>query len=141
MRRAAEKKVTVKTESHQQLGSRLGEIMRLFAVLFVLCFFWWTAKANEESFDVPVPSEYDAKQTHFLCQIYGTVRTIRIVQDGEECNTTYTKEGQAEVVAEGRNKITCYSVLHNIKNNLEKAKWKCRDISSAVVLESNNESQ
>ncbi len=73
---------------------------------------------------------------YVLCRNGGMVRTIRIVQKPQGCVVIYTKSGTDRVVGSGQYLLSCSGVLNNIKTNLEKAWWKCRDISQSEVVQS-----
>jgi len=76
-----------------------------------------------------------AESTYVLCRNQKMVRTIRIESnvDGVTCMTKYTKAGVDQVVAASRSQNSCKTVLENIKTNLEKAAWNCKDISSSRI--------
>jgi hypothetical protein len=74
---------------------------------------------------------------YVMCRDKKIVRTIRVTKQGDECTTVYTKSGIDKVVSSGKNKHSCVGVLENIKGNLEKADWKCKDITSASVTNGN----
>lgn len=78
----------------------------------------------------------ESESLYVMCRNNGLVRTVRIVQKPEGCVTIYTKAGTDRVVGSGRYLISCVGVLKNIKANLEKAWWKCRDISQSQVSQS-----
>lgn len=80
--------------------------------------------------------EVDNK-AYYLCKNKKDVRTIRVhVEGGGVCSTFYSKQGEEKVVGSGKNHESCLNFLNNIKNNLEKSNWTCRDISSARVTAS-----
>jgi len=76
-----------------------------------------------------------AKPSYLLCKNQKIVRTIRVVdiKEQERCVTMYTKAGIDRIVGMGNNIWTCNNVLNNIRGNLEKAFWKCKDISDANI--------
>ncbi len=71
---------------------------------------------------------------YWLCKNKKNVRTIRvhIGKDGI-CHTWYSKEGIEKSVGYGKNQESCLSILENIKTNLEKSNWSCRDITSTRI--------
>lgn len=76
----------------------------------------------------------DDGTTYLMCKNKTVVRTVRISKKTNGgCQTTYTKEGIDQIVSESWLKDRCEKVLFNIKENLERASWKCKDISSARV--------
>jgi hypothetical protein len=69
-------------------------------------------------------------KAYWLCKNKGEVRTIRVqVDDHGSCLTFYSKAGSEKVVGTNRNREACMNFLNNIKTNLEKSSWNCRDIS------------
>lgn len=78
--------------------------------------------------------------TYMICKLRGTVRTLRVERKkGGPCITTYTKEGVDKVVGESWVSDRCSKILINIRDNLEKGNWKCKDISQARVSSSEEE--
>ncbi len=88
---------------------------------------------------VPKSSDHSQKLVHLkyvMCKSHKIVRTIRVSQENENerlCTTTYTKAGVDRIVGSGQSVQTCQTILKNIQNNLEKADWRCRDISRARI--------
>lgn len=82
----------------------------------------------------------DKPGTYYLCKLNNVVRTMRITTDKNGvCEATYTKEGVDKVVGKSGTADRCIKVISNIKENLEKAAWKCKDISQARVSSSLND--
>lgn len=79
-------------------------------------------------------------KAYFLCKNMKQARTIRvhIGKDGQ-CSTYYSKEGSEKSVGNGKNADSCLNILNNIKTNLEKSSWTCRDISSTRITASAEE--
>jgi hypothetical protein len=76
-------------------------------------------------------------KAYWLCKSRKQVRTIRVVVDNSGiCTTMYEKEGSEKSVGSGRNHESCFNFLNNIKTNLEKSNWTCRDISSSRMTAS-----
>jgi hypothetical protein len=72
-------------------------------------------------------------KSYWMCKSKREVRTIRVfVKDGV-CTTFYSKLGAEKAVGSGRNQDSCQNFLNNIKTNLEKSDWACRDISSTRI--------
>ena len=62
------------------------------------------------------------------------VRTIRVqVSESGICSTFYSKLGAEKVVGSGKNQESCLNFLNNIRTNLEKSNWSCRDISTTRI--------
>lgn len=73
---------------------------------------------------------------YVLCKNKSIIRSIRVewVEDEKSCITTYTKFGKDREVGRAQNKVSCMTVIDNIQSNLEKAGWKCRDVSNHMEL-------
>lgn len=68
---------------------------------------------------------------YWICKNQAEVRTIRVQVDGGACLTYYTKLGAEKSVGTGKNTESCINFLNNIKTNLEKSNWTCRDATGA----------
>jgi hypothetical protein len=113
----------------------------LLAILTLIFAFSAAAQAEEaSSSSSQSQATPDAQNpTYMICKLKGSVRTLRVhKKDGGGCQTTYTKEGVDKVVSEAWATKSCEKVLLNIRDNLEKASWKCKDISEARVSFSEN---
>lgn len=75
-------------------------------------------------------------KAYWLCKNKKEVRTIRVHVEQGVCSTLYSKLGAEKLVGSGKNHESCLNWLNNIKTNLEKSNWNCRDISSARVTAS-----
>lgn len=76
-------------------------------------------------------------KAYWLCKNRKQVRTIRVhVSDSGYCSTYYAKEGSEKSVGSGKNQETCINFLNNIRTNLEKSNWTCRDISASAMTAS-----
>jgi hypothetical protein len=72
--------------------------------------------------------------SYVICKNNGQVRTIRVEVDAQNiCHTIYSKQGFEKQVGSGKNKGSCDQWLANVRANLEKSGWKCRDVESATV--------
>ncbi len=95
----------------------------------------WSFVSAQES--VLPAAEQDNKTTYLICKNGPSVRTLRVLTDKNgSCVTTYTKEGVDQSVAHSWKTERCSKVLGGIRINLEKAQWKCKDISEARVSSS-----
>lgn len=89
------------------------------------------------SFAAPLFASADSvteveNKAYVLCKNRKQVRSIRVaINNSGICSTFYSKEGDEKVVGSGKNHESCVNFLNNIKTNLEKSNWTCRDISSA----------
>lgn len=73
-----------------------------------------------------------------MCRTQKTVRTIRVMDVADGCQTVYTKAGVDKVVGNAKTKASCVQVMQNIRTNLEGASWRCKDISAATISEVKN---
>ena len=74
---------------------------------------------------------------YVICKNSNQVRTIRVEVDAQGlCHTIYSKLGVQKSIGSGKNKESCLQFLNNVRVNLEKSGWKCRDVESATVDES-----
>ena len=91
-------------------------------------------KKENASAEVNVSGDELKKITYVICKNKSVVRTVRVNKEKSgACKTTYSKEGVESVVAESQWPQNCSKVLVKIRANLEKADWKCKDISEARV--------
>jgi hypothetical protein len=77
-----------------------------------------------------------AKTDYVMCKNGEVVRTVRIEKNKGICQTTYTKEGVGTTVGKSAAQSVCRKVLGRIRENLEKANWKCKDITQSRVSSS-----
>lgn len=91
------------------------------------------ATTPAEKVETPTDAGPTPKISYLLCRRETQVRTVRVTQKGSRCTATYTKAGVDEVVGNSSSQAKCYQVLNNIKINLEKGNWKCKDISESRV--------
>jgi hypothetical protein len=76
----------------------------------------------------------DVKQ-YVICRNQKIVRTIRVeCSKGVECDTIYTKEGADRVEGSNNNIMGGQKILSNIQANLEKAAWKCNDVTANAKI-------
>jgi len=69
-----------------------------------------------------------------ICKNGSQVRTIRVEVDAQNvCHTIYSKAGVEKSMGSGKNKESCLQFMNNIRANIEKSGWKCRDVESATV--------
>ncbi len=76
-------------------------------------------------------------KAYWLCKNRKEVRTIRVhIGTDGICTTFYSKAGSEKSVGSGKSHESCINFLNNIKTNLEKSSWSCRDISSTRITAS-----
>jgi hypothetical protein len=90
----------------------------------------------EEAKPVQEKATDAAQPTHVLCKSGSVVRRVRIEKKKSACLVTYTKEGVEKVVGRSMADDLCRGVFDQIKNNLEKGNWKCKDITQSRVSSS-----
>ena len=105
-------------------------MLRSPVLLSIILFAGMSAAENADK------SQYKA---YVLCKSRKEVRTIRIeVGATGVCTTIYSKQGIEKSVGSGKHFESCLTYLNNVKTNLEKSNWTCRDISSSKVTGSLN---
>lgn len=72
---------------------------------------------------------------YVLCRNQKNVRTIHVekVDEEKQCVTKYTKAGIDHEVGRAQHIQSCVKVMDNIKANLEKAQWKCKEVGNVSV--------
>lgn len=76
-------------------------------------------------------------KAYWLCKNKKEARTIRVqIDQSNICTTYYSKQGSEKPVGSGKSHISCMNFLENIKSNLEKSNWACRDISATRITAS-----
>ncbi|HMN66909.1 MAG TPA: hypothetical protein PKC28_00060 [Bdellovibrionales bacterium] len=108
----------------------LGRPLSIFMKLVIS----WSAIASSLAFADSVEVENKA---YWLCKNSREVRTIRVaVSAAGICSTYYAKQGSEKAVGSGKNQESCIGYLNNIKGNLEKSNWSCRDVSATRITSS-----
>jgi hypothetical protein len=103
-----------------------SKILFLFAFSFVLVM---GSKVLGED-------DVEGVKQYVICKNQKTVRTIRVeCPKNGECNTIYNKEGTDLVEGSNNNISGSQRILGNIKANLEKAAWKCNDVTSNAKID------
>jgi hypothetical protein len=76
------------------------------------------------------------KDLYVLCKNQKQVRSLRIqdTADHKGCEVIYTKDGVQKLQGSGQYFEGCLKVLNNIKANLEKGWWKCRDVTKTIQI-------
>jgi hypothetical protein len=75
-----------------------------------------------------------SNKAYIICKNRKDVRTVRVQLDHDGfCNTYYSKQGTEKSIGSGKNQESCVGFLNNVKTNLEKSSWTCRDISSTTI--------
>lgn len=100
----------------------MGFTLKFLAIAF-------TAMIGSSAFAVEDPVFY-------MCRNRKVVRTIQIKKDNGSCVTLYTKMGVDREMASGKSYDSCMRVMTNIKENIEKAGWKCKAVETAGSSES-----
>lgn len=103
--------------------------VKLCKFIFAICLLAPFGVGAEQVVDV-------ANKAYWLCKNLKQVRTIRISVNEGVCTTYYSKDGAEKSVGSGKNQESCSNFLNNIKTNLEKSNWNCRDISATRITAS-----
>lgn len=72
-------------------------------------------------------------QSYIVCKNKETVRTIRVEATNEGCEAKYTKSGVDRVIGNGSHQAACEKFVDNVKDNLEAANWRCRDVKDSKI--------
>lgn len=69
-----------------------------------------------------------------ICRLQKRVRTLRVekINDGT-CRTVYTKAGQDQNIGNAQFSASCQDILNKVREVLEKADWKCREVKESRV--------
>lgn len=80
----------------------------------------------------------DQKASEFvLCKNKAkNVRTLRVMGENKNCKVTYSKGGAEEQVGEHSAKESCSSIVDRMKDTLQAADWKCKEVSATVTTSS-----
>lgn len=79
-------------------------------------------------------ADAEVKQ-YVICKNQKIVRTIRVECSKGECDTIYTKDGTDRVEGHNNNVMGGQKILGNIQGNLEKASWKCNDVTANAKID------
>jgi hypothetical protein len=73
-----------------------------------------------------------------LCRNQNTVRIIRVEKEegGPHCVARYSKSGSEKEVGRALNFDNCVKIMQNIKINLEKSSWKCKEATNTTITSS-----
>lgn len=103
----------------QNLGVKFKEA--LFSTLIAVLFFSSTAFAG-------------LNNKLILCKNKKAVRTLRVeMAEDNKCHAIYTKQGIDATIGSGQYMNSCAQIVTNVRNNLEEAKWNCREVKEAKV--------
>ncbi len=119
---------------------------RLIAVFILVANFSgssWAQSSDSSTVQAPAAASGSEETstakdaTYLICKNKAVVRTLRVSKKSNGgCMATYTKDGVDQVVGQSWATERCSKVIGNIRENLEKAHWKCKDISEARVSSS-----
>jgi len=100
-------------------------------VFLLLCFIAASSSAQAQA---AVNSSAKDDANYIMCRNNKTVRTIRVEKDdSKECVAVYTKAGIDKEVGRGQNMFSCVKIVENIRENLDKAGWKCKDLTNVSI--------
>lgn len=96
-----------------------------------------TSQDDQSSISSENKTSQKIEPVYLICKNKKMVRTLRVLKKSNGgCSATYTKEGVDQTVGNSWAVERCSRIIINIKDNLEKAAWKCKDISEARVSSS-----
>lgn len=69
-----------------------------------------------------------------MCRLSKQVRTLRVekLRNGT-CKTVYTKAGRDQNIGNAMNQESCTDILQKVREVLESADWKCREVKESRV--------
>lgn len=69
-----------------------------------------------------------------MCRLSKNVRTLRVEKlDNGTCRTVYTKAGVDQNIGNAQNQGSCEEILYKVRDVLESADWKCREVKESRV--------
>jgi len=81
---------------------------------------------------LPVAHADDEKPSFVICRNQKNVRTVHVDKSGDNYLVSYTRNGIDKEVGRGRNRESVLKIMGNIKTNLEKSNWKCKEVSNVT---------
>jgi hypothetical protein len=109
--------------------------MKYGKILFILTFLMSFAALAKDAANAPTEANTNVKQ-YVICRNQKIVRTIRVeCLPSGACDTIYNKDGADLTQASKINAVASLRILGNIKNNLEKAAWKCNDVTANAKID------
>ncbi len=82
-----------------------------------------------------ITKEIESQNIFYLCKDTSqSVRTLRMEkQKSGACVTSYSKQGVDKPQIKSWKDSDCIEVMQNIRNNLEKGNWKCKEVSGLRI--------
>jgi hypothetical protein len=114
----------------------LVENMKSIKITLLLIFSAVSVSAISAYAEAAVETSPADGNPYILCKNQKTVRTIRVDKDSADnkCVAVYTKSGVDREVGRAQNTQSCSEIVKNIKINLEKASWKCKEIGKVSII-------
>ncbi|OFZ17751.1 MAG: hypothetical protein A2Z20_02640 [Bdellovibrionales bacterium RBG_16_40_8] len=114
--------------------------MGIKAIIVLACLSTLTALAQVDAAvgQMSEKKNNESSSDYVLCKNLKAVRTIRIENDADakQCVALYTKLGVDKEVGRAQNILSCRNIIGNIKGNLEKASWKCKELDNYNITTS-----
>ncbi|MFN7727844.1 MAG: hypothetical protein ACK5P7_01675 [Bdellovibrio sp.] len=107
--------------------------MKAIVLTFSLLLYSGVGVSQENAATSEASPSAAVKSGYVICRNVKVVRTIRVDTSGEKCKAIYSKEGKEEIVAKSGTDEKCFEVAHQIRTNLEKSVWKCKDVEADRV--------
>ncbi len=81
-----------------------------------------------------VQSAVTQTELSVMCRLSKQVRTLRVekLRNGT-CQTVYTKAGRDQNIGNAMNRESCTDILQKVREVLESADWKCREVKESRV--------
>ena len=107
--------------------------MKAIILTFSLLLFSGVSFSQENSATSETSPSAAGKSGYVICRNDKVVRTIRVDTSGEKCKAIYSKDGKEDIVAKSGTAEKCFEVANQIRTNLEKSVWKCKDVEADRV--------
>lgn len=77
----------------------------------------------------------EEKPNFLICRNQNNVRIVKIEKEtnGPHCIAKYSKSGNEKEVGRALNGDSCLKIMENIKINLEKSNWKCKETTNVTI--------
>lgn len=85
------------------------------------------------------PLKIEKYQSMIICKLNKGVRTLHVVHKEGQCNMVYSKGIKTEVLGTGQFTASCIKVMNNVRSNLEKSGWSCREVKESRMSQLSTE--
>lgn len=109
--------------------------MKVITLILSILMISAVGHAQESAGSAPVAetAPVSGKSKYVICRNDKVVRTIRVDTSSSKCKAIYSKDGKEDIVAKSGTLEKCFEVADQIRTNLEKSVWKCKDVQEDRV--------